>query len=76
MNIFLNKIFSENKFLKLSSLLFLFLPFAIISGNFLTNFLIIYSILFMIIRLILVNNIKFFYTKEFRYLTIFFIPFN
>ena len=38
MNIFLNKIFSENKFLKLSSLLFLFLPFAIISGNFLTNF--------------------------------------
>ena len=28
----------------------------------------------MIILLILVKNIKFFYTKEVRYLTIFFIP--
>ncbi len=68
----LNK-FSYDKFLKFSILLYLFLPIAIVIGNFSINAIILYSLIIIIYLLYKIKVTKFFFEKEVVYLTIFFL---
>ena len=65
-------IFSSNNFYKFSSFIYLMLPIAIISGNFFTNFLIVYSMVFLSVLIFIIKNKNTVNFKEIIYLSIFF----
>jgi len=62
-----------DKFYIISRTLYIIIPFLIISGNFLSNFLAIYSLIFLFYVILKYKNIKILFNKEILYLTIFFI---
>ena len=65
--------FNENKFYKFSSFIYLLLPIAIISGNFFTNFLIVYSIVLLSVLILIRKNKNNLNVKEIIYISIFFL---
>jgi O-antigen ligase len=67
-----NNILEENRILIITKFLFLSLPLFIVSGNFLTNFLPIYSFLFLIYLFIRFKVIDFFWKRDIFYISIFF----
>ena len=66
----LNK-FNYDKFLKFSISLYLFIPIAIVIGNFSINAIILYSLIIIIYLLYKIKDTKIFFEKEVVYLTIF-----